>query len=120
MIELKNINKTFKVARRNAGFREAFKALFSKEYTYIQALNDVSFTINEGEMVMYIGPNGAGKSCTIKIMCGILTPDSGSCRINGRTPWKERIEHVKEIGVVSAQEWLYRAHRFLKRSKGLA
>jgi len=83
MIELKNINKTFKVARRNAGFREAVKALFSKEYTYMHALNDVSFTINEGEMVGYIGPNGAEKSCTIKIMCGILTPDSGTCIKSG-------------------------------------
>jgi len=103
MIEVKNISKTFKVAKRNAGFGEAVKAFFRKEYTYIQALNDVSFTINDGEMVGYIGPNGAGKSCTIKIMSGILTPDSGSCMINGRIPWKERIDHVKEIGVVFGQ-----------------
>ncbi|HHY81965.1 MAG TPA: ATP-binding cassette domain-containing protein [Clostridiales bacterium] len=103
MIELKNINKTFKAARRNAGLSEAVKALFKKEYTYIHALNDVSFTINDGEMVGYIGPNGAGKSSTIKIMSGILTPDSGECIINGRTPWKDRIAHVREIGVVFGQ-----------------
>ncbi len=103
MIELKNINKTFKVAKRNAGFSEAVKALFKKEYTYIHALQDVSFTIDDGEMVGYIGPNGAGKSSTIKIMSGILTPDSGECIINGRTPWKERISHVKDIGVVFGQ-----------------
>lgn len=103
MIELKNINKTFKVAKRNAGLHEAVKAMFRKEYTYIQALNDVSFTINDGEMVGYIGPNGAGKSSTIKIMSGILTPDSGECVINGRTPWKQRVEHVREIGVVFGQ-----------------
>lgn len=103
MIELKHINKTFKVAKRNAGFSEAVKALFHKEYTYIHALQDVSFTIGDGEMVGYIGPNGAGKSSTIKIMSGILTPDSGECIINGRTPWKERISHVKNIGVVFGQ-----------------
>ncbi len=103
MIELKNINKTFKIAKRNAGLGEAVKALFKKEYTYIHALNDVSFTINDGEMVGYIGPNGAGKSSTIKIMSGILTPDSGECVINGRTPWKNRIAHVREIGVVFGQ-----------------
>ncbi len=103
MIELKNINKTFKIAKRNAGFGEAVKALFRKEYTYIHALNDLSFTINDGEMVGYIGPNGAGKSSTIKIMSGILTPDSGECVINGRTPWKNRIAHVREIGVVFGQ-----------------
>jgi ABC-2 type transport system ATP-binding protein len=103
MIELKNINKTFRVARRNAGLGEAVKALFKKEYTYVKALNDVSFTINDGEMVGYIGPNGAGKSSTIKVMSGILTPDSGICLINGRTPWKDRISHVREIGVVFGQ-----------------
>ena len=54
-------------------------------------------------MVGYIGPNGAGKSSTIKILSGILTPDSGTCLIDGRIPWKERREHVKEIGVVFGQ-----------------
>jgi ABC-2 type transport system ATP-binding protein len=103
LIELKNISKTFKVAKRNAGFGEAVKALFKKEYTEIHALSNVSFKIDEGEMVGYIGPNGAGKSSTIKIMSGILTPDSGECVINGRTPWKERIDHVKDIGVVFGQ-----------------
>lgn len=103
MIELKHISKTFKVAKRNAGFAEAVKALFRKEYTWINALQDVSFQIGDGEMVGYIGPNGAGKSSTIKIMSGILTPDSGECIINGRVPWKERISHVKEIGVVFGQ-----------------
>lgn len=103
MIELCNINKTFKTAKRNAGFGAAVKALFHKEYTHLHALNDVSFTIGDGEMVGYIGPNGAGKSSTIKVMSGILTPDSGQCVINGLTPWKNRIEHVRQIGVVFGQ-----------------
>ena len=103
MIELKNISKTFKVARRNAGIKEAFKAFFKREYEYIHALKNISFKINDGEMVGYIGPNGAGKSSTIKIMSGILNPDSGECIINGRIPWKDRINHVREIGVVFGQ-----------------
>ena len=103
MIELNNINKTFKVSKRNAGFTEAAKALIKKEYTFIHALNDLSFSINTGEMVGYIGPNGAGKSSTIKIMSGILTPDSGECIIDGLTPWKNRKAHVKHIGVVFGQ-----------------
>lgn len=103
MIELKNISKTFKVAQRSAGFSEAVKALFKKEYTYVNALRDVSFTVQDGEMVGYIGPNGAGKSSTVKVMSGILTPDSGECIIDGLTPWKNRKEHVKNIGVVFGQ-----------------
>jgi len=103
MITLEKINKTFRVAKRQAGFGRAVKALFSREYELIHALNDVSFTIRDGEMVGYIGPNGAGKSTTIKIMCGILTPDSGACDIDGRTPWRERTAHVRDIGVVFGQ-----------------
>ena len=103
MITLEKINKTFRIAKRQAGFGRAVKALFSREYELIHALNDVSFTIRDGEMVGYIGPNGAGKSTTIKIMCGILTPDSGACEIDGRTPWRERVAHVREIGVVFGQ-----------------
>lgn len=103
MIRLKNINKTFKVSRRNEGLIEAARALFKRNYSIINALNNVSFEINDGEMVGYIGPNGSGKSTTIKIMSGILTPDSGECIINGRIPWKDRKDHVREIGVVFGQ-----------------
>lgn len=103
MITVEHVSKTYKVSKRNAGFSSAFKALFHKEYEYIHALSDVSFTISDGEMVGYIGPNGAGKSSTIKILSGILTPEEGICRVNGLVPWKNRIEHVKNIGVVFGQ-----------------
>ena len=103
MIKVEHISKTFKVSRRNAGFSEAFKALFHKQYECIKALDDISFSIGDGEMVGYIGPNGAGKSSTIKVLSGILTPDSGRCSIDGRVPWKDRTAHVKEIGVVFGQ-----------------
>lgn len=103
MIALQDICKTFRVAKRGSGFGRAVKALVSREAETVRALSDVSFTVSDGEMIGYIGPNGAGKSTTIKIMCGILTPDSGSCVIDGRTPWKERAAHVKNIGVVFGQ-----------------
>lgn len=103
MIQVQHLNKSFKVAKRQSGFRNSTKALFHREVSTIPALQDISFTIQEGEMVGYIGPNGAGKSTTIKIMCGVLTPDDGTCLINGRVPWKERIDHVRDIGVVFGQ-----------------
>ena len=96
-------NKTFRVTKRQAGLGHAVKAFFAREYEIIHALDNISFTINDGEMVGYIGPNGAGKSTTIKIMCGILTPDSGICNIDSRTPWRERVDHVRKIGVVFGQ-----------------
>ncbi len=103
MIEIKNLNKTFRVHKRNSGLKEAFKSMVHRDYVVIEALKDISFNVEKGEMVGYIGPNGAGKSTTIKVMSGILTPDSGTCIINGRTPWKNRVEHVKNIGVVFGQ-----------------
>ncbi len=103
MITLEHVRKTYKVSKRDAGFSSALKALFHKEYEYIHALNDVSFTILDGEMVGYIGPNGAGKSSTIKILSGILTPEEGICLVDGLIPWKNRIEYVRNIGVVFGQ-----------------
>ncbi|MCI8442951.1 MAG: ATP-binding cassette domain-containing protein [Provencibacterium sp.] len=103
MIEMTDIRKTFRVSRRSGGMKAALGALFHREYELIRALDGVSFKIQDGEMVGYIGPNGAGKSSSIKIMSGILTPDSGECLIDGRIPWKQRQEHVKKIGVVFGQ-----------------
>lgn len=103
MIEVENLNKSFKVVKREAGIGSAIKSLFNPQYSTVQALENVSFKIDEGEIVGYIGPNGAGKSTTIKIISGILVPDSGKCNILGYTPWKDRINHVKNIGVVFGQ-----------------
>lgn len=100
MIELENITKIYKVAQRQAGLANAFKSYIKRDYKEIRALDNISFKINEGEMVGYIGPNGAGKSTTIKIMCGILTPNSGTCNINGFIPYKDRKKYVENIGVV--------------------
>lgn len=103
MIEVSHLRKTFRVAKRDAGFGKAVKSLFSREYEEIHALDDISFRIEDGEAVGYIGPNGAGKSSTIKILSGILTPDSGECVVDGRVPWKSRRTHVSQIGVVFGQ-----------------
>ncbi len=103
MIVVKNICKTYKVARRNAGLGDQVNAFFHRDYETVNALDNISFSINDGETVGYIGPNGAGKSTTIKILSGILTPDSGECLVDGRIPWKNRIEHVAKIGVVFGQ-----------------
>lgn len=103
MIQVQGLSKSFKVAKRGAGMAAAVKSLFSPQYTTVQALQDISFNIDEGEIVGYIGPNGAGKSTTIKIISGILVPDSGTCSISGNTPWKNRVDHVKNIGVVFGQ-----------------
>ena len=102
MIEVQHLSKTFYVRRRESGLKNAAAALFKKREP-IPALQDISFSVADGEMVGYIGPNGAGKSTTIKVMTGVLTPDHGICQIDGCTPWKERKAHVARIGVVFGQ-----------------
>lgn len=103
MIEFNDICKTYRVARRESGLGNAVRSLFKREYNTIHAISHVSFSIDNGEMVGYIGPNGAGKSSTIKILSGILIPDSGTCLVNGQVPWKDRKEYVRQIGVVFGQ-----------------
>ncbi|GAK50963.1 ABC transporter, ATP-binding protein [Candidatus Moduliflexus flocculans] len=102
-IIVENLTKTFHIAERRAGMMGAVAGLFRRAYRAVHALDAVSFSIEQGELIGYIGPNGAGKSTTVKILSGILTPEAGECRINGRVPWKQRIDHVRDIGVVFGQ-----------------
>lgn len=103
VIEVNALRKEFKAYSSRAGLKGAFRDLFTRNYKIVPAVNDVSFTIKQGEMVGYIGENGAGKSTTIKMLTGILTPTSGTVRVNGMNPHKEREEFVRSIGVVFGQ-----------------
>jgi ABC-2 type transport system ATP-binding protein len=102
-IVVENLVKTFFVAERAPGLWGALKGLARRRYRAVRALDGISFTIQPGELVGYIGPNGAGKSTTVKTLAGILVPDSGRCEVRGRVPWKQRIEHVAQLGVVFGQ-----------------
>lgn len=103
MIKVKNVSKTFKVYKKDSGFKGAVKGLFKREKDYIEAVKDISFEIKKGEIIGYIGANGAGKSTTIKMMTGVLTPSSGTIEVNGLIPHDNRIENAKHIGVVFGQ-----------------
>ena len=96
-IQVDHLQKTFQVRKKKD------KRSFFREKEKIEALQDLSFQIEQGELVGYIGPNGAGKSSTVKILSGILTPDGGSATIGGLIPWENRKEHVRRIGVVFGQ-----------------
>jgi len=102
-IEVEKLRKEFKAYSSRSGLMGAFRDLFTRNYKVIRAVNDISFTVKQGEMVGYIGENGAGKSTTIKMLTGILTPTSGKVIVNGMNPHKEREKFVRTIGVVFGQ-----------------
>ena len=104
MIKVENLSKEFKISKKYPGFKGALRSFFSTEYTIKKAVDDISFEINDGEIVGYIGANGAGKSTTIKMMTGILTPTSGKVTVNGITPYEKREKNAKNIGVVFGQK----------------
>lgn len=104
IIDVRNISKTFKISKRMNGFGGMVANIFHPKYEYKKAVDDVSFNIKQGEMVGFIGPNGAGKSTTVKMLSGILYPDSGSIEIAGYIPHKQRKEYVANIGVVFGQK----------------
>ncbi|HLX63986.1 MAG TPA: ATP-binding cassette domain-containing protein [Planctomycetota bacterium] len=103
IISVKNLVKEYKTYDRREGLSGAFLDLFHREYKILRAVDDISFDIERGEMVGYIGANGAGKSTTIKMLCGVLYPTSGSIVVDGRVPVNDREAHVRNIGAVFGQ-----------------
>lgn len=103
MITVDRLRKEFKKTVKDPGLKGSIKSLFRPRSEKIVAVDDISFTVDEGEILGFIGPNGAGKSTVIKMLTGILTPTSGSCTINGKNPTQNRKSYVKEIGVVFGQ-----------------
>ncbi|MEO6323088.1 MAG: ATP-binding cassette domain-containing protein [Thermoanaerobaculia bacterium] len=100
---MRGLVKTFRVVKKEPGLLGALRGLVSARVSTVRAVDDVSFSMDRGEMVGYIGPNGAGKSTTIKMLTGILTPTSGEVVCNGFVPWRDRRKYTRTIGVVFGQ-----------------
>lgn len=103
IVEIANLSKHFRVLNRREGLIGAARDLFSADYKTIKAVDDISLTIEPGEIVGYIGPNGAGKSTTLKMMTGILKPTGGTLRVNGNVPYENRQRNAQNIGVIFGQ-----------------
>lgn len=104
MIEVKNLVKTYKISEKEHGMIGYVKHLFHPKYKELTAVSDISFSIQEGELVGYIGENGAGKSTTIKMLTGLLTPTSGEVIVNRIVPNEKRLENNRQIGAVFGQK----------------
>ena len=110
VIKVENLNKHFKSKVKEQGFRGSLKSIIKPKYRYINAVKDVSFEVDKGEILAFIGPNGAGKSTTIKMLTGILYPDSGSTLTINIDPTKKRKKLAYKIGTVFGQKEQLWAH----------
>ena len=103
LIEVEHVSKHFLIHKRRPGFRGSLESLFWRTRECKEAVRDISFSVEAGELVGYIGPNGAGKSTTIKMLSGILVPTAGHITVDGRVPHLDRRKNAERIGVVFGQ-----------------
>ncbi len=101
-ISFQHVTKEFKIPEKKTGLIGKLTA----KTKILTALHNVSFSVQQGEILGYIGPNGSGKSTTIKILTGIITPTQGKVNVLGHVPWEERETYTKRIGVVFGQKSL--------------
>lgn len=104
IIQVSQLSRSYRSFHRGGSFREIFASIFRRQMTEVQAVKNLNFQIQAGELVGFLGPNGAGKSTTIKILSGVLFPSSGDVRIMGLIPWKDRKRYVADIGAVFGQK----------------
>ncbi|MDP8217845.1 MAG: ATP-binding cassette domain-containing protein [Candidatus Theseobacter exili] len=103
IIEISALQKTYRINKKKKGVKGIISNLFRPEYVFKKAVNNISFDIEQGDIVGLIGPNGAGKSSLIKMLVGIMKPDAGSVKVFGYEPFRQRRLYTKNIGVVFGQ-----------------
>lgn len=104
VINVTHLVKTYKVFKKEEGVFGALKGLFNRRYEIKQAVNDISFSIQEGELVGFLGANGAGKTTTLKILSGLLYPTSGTVEVLGYKPFERKNEFRKQFSIVLGQK----------------
>lgn len=104
IIEVKNLSKIYSSYKKQVGFLGSIKSLFHREKILVQAVENISFNIGEGELVGFLGPNGAGKTTTLKMLSGILYPSAGAAKVLGYTPWERKKEYQKQFALVMGQK----------------
>lgn len=104
LIEVRNLSKTYEYHKKQAGLVNSLKSLFHREKLFTNAVKDINFTIEEGEIVGFLGPNGAGKTTTLKMLSGILYPNGGEATVLGHTPWHREKTFQKQFSLVMGQK----------------
>jgi ABC-2 type transport system ATP-binding protein len=99
-ILVRDLAKTYRVHEREAGAAASVKSLFRRTYKEVKAVEDITFSIQPGEIVGFLGPNGAGKTTTLKMLAGLLHPTGGEAHVLGHTPWRRSQEYLRRISLV--------------------
>lgn len=102
-IIVENLSKTYQVPEREGGFGAAVRSFFKRKYKDVKAVQQVDFTIEQGEIVGFLGPNGAGKTTTLKMLSGLLHPTGGNATVLGFTPWELKPEYLRAMTLVMGQ-----------------
>lgn len=103
-VSVQQLKKHFYIHKRSSGVIPALASIFRRKQDVVQAVNDISFTIEQGELVGFIGPNGAGKTTTLKCLSGLLYPSSGQIKVLGHVPYDRKKEFLKKISLVMGQK----------------
>jgi ABC-2 type transport system ATP-binding protein len=104
VISVQNLKKYYKVYKKEPGLWGSVKSLWSRKYEEVKAVDDVSFTIDQGELIGFIGPNGAGKTTTLKVLSGLLYPSAGQISVLGFNPWDRKAVFQKQFSLVMGQK----------------
>ncbi len=99
-IVVRDLSKTYRVPEREEGLLASLKSLLHRDYRDVEAVREISFTVEDGEMVGFIGPNGAGKTTTLKMLSGLLHPTGGDACVMGFTPWQRKHDYLRRISMV--------------------
>lgn len=103
-ITVSHLSRYYKVYKRPPGFLSSILSFFNRHYETVKAVDDISFTIDVGELVGFIGPNGAGKTTTLKCLSGLLYPSDGTISVLGQNPYKRKAEYLKNISLIMGQK----------------
>jgi ABC-2 type transport system ATP-binding protein len=104
VIEIEQLSKSYRVYQKQEGLGAALRGLFRRQYKEVQAVQEVSLKIEEGEFVAFLGPNGAGKTTTLKLLSGVIYPSGGTARVLGYVPWNRDIAYRRRFALVMGQK----------------
>lgn len=104
IIEIENLTKTYRVYQKQEGVLASIQGLFKRSYREVEAVKNIDLSVDEGEFVAFLGPNGAGKTTTLKMLSGVINPDSGNCRVMGYVPWERTNEYRRRFALVMGQK----------------